>query len=106
MVLLKVCLDSRDSKLQKISLDIGWPVAGFYLPHQVDIIRHDNEAIQQDAAVANQEAKALDDNVFVVLWCKQLFPLKAGGGEELRVFRDNLRHAALRLRLFLTFCCW
>ncbi len=63
----------------------------------MQMIMHDNEAINNYPFIFRQEVHAGNNDVFVFILLQQLFPFQVGGSKELRILSDEGGHG-LKLR--------
>jgi hypothetical protein len=48
--------------------------ASFHLPNQMDVVGHDNEAVDDNTVIVHQKPKALNDYVLVLVGAQKMFP--------------------------------
>ena len=79
-------------KFQKVSLQTRFLYSCIHLPNYMDVVYHDDKAIDDHPLMGRQELHTFDENIFILIWFQQLFPSKNCCCKKMRIFSYYFRH--------------
>ncbi len=89
MTFLQIKFYLLRSVFQEITLNMRWINIVFHLPNKVNVIGHDDKAINKNPTIIYQKSQAINDDFFVLILNQQFLPLQNCGCEKLRMFSDH-----------------